>query len=202
MSRFRRFFFAIATLAVLLAPLAGHAQLAAPQGEVKVATFLSVDKLYPNSHFRLAVVIDVADHWHINANPANVEGLIPTTLTLQPPASIVVDRIVYPNGASTKVSWADNPVALYTGRAIIFAEGHVTADAKPGPLKLDGALRYQACNDSICVAPKNITVALETEIVPESQKPQPVHTDVFDAATDAWVCRELYLRFEKLGWLP
>ena len=22
------------------------------------------------------------------------------------------------------------------------------------------------------------------------------------AATDAWVCRELYLRFESLGWLP
>jgi hypothetical protein len=181
-SRFRRFFFAIAALAVLLAPLNSQAQQAAPQGEVKVATFLSVDKLNPNSHFRLAVVIDVANRWHINANPANVEGLIPTTLTLQTPASVVIDRIVYPKGASTKVSWADNPVALYTGHAIVFAEGHVIADAKPGTLKLEGTLRYQACNDSICVAPKNIPVALEAEVVPESQKPQPVHLDIFGAA--------------------
>ena len=184
MSRFRRFLFALATLVVLLAPLNSHAQQAAPQAEVKVVTFLSVDKLNPNSHFRLAVVIDVADRWHINANPANVEGLIPTTLTLPPPASIVVDRIVYPKGESTKVSWADTPVALYTGHAIVFAEGHVTADAKPGPLKLEGTLRYQACNDSICVAPKNIPVALGTEIARESQKPQPVHSDIFGAATE------------------
>lgn len=185
MTRLRRFCFTLAAQVVLLAPPAGHAQLAAPQGEAKVATFLSVDKLSPKAHFRLAVVVDVAEHWHINANPANVEGLIPTTLTLQPPASVVIDRIVYPPGASTKVTWNDTPVALYTGRAIIFAEGHVNADAKSGPLKLEGSLRYQACNDSICVAPKNIPVALETEIVPESQKPQPVHPDIFGAATQA-----------------
>ena len=184
MSRFRRFFFAIVALAVLLAPPSTHAQQAAPQGEAKIATFLSVDKLNPNSHFRLAVVIDVADHWHINANPANAEGLIPTTLTLSPPASVVIDRIVYPQGATTKVTWSDTPVALYTGHAIVFAEGHVDRRRQTRRWKLEGVLRYQACNDSICVAPKNIPVALETEVVPESQKPQPVHPDIFGAATE------------------
>jgi thiol:disulfide interchange protein DsbD len=155
----------------------------AQQAEFKVETLLSVDKLTPNAHFRLAVVIDVAAHWHINANPANAEGLIPTTLTLQPPASIVIDRIVYPKGTTTKVAWNDEPVALYTGRTIIFAEAHVSADAKTGPLKLEGSLRYQACNDSVCIAPKNIPVVQDTEIASESQKPQPVHADIFGAAT-------------------
>lgn len=167
---------------VLLAPLAGNAQLATQPGEAKVATFLSVDKLTSNARFRVAVVVDVAEHWHINANPANVEGLIPSTLTFQPPAFVVIDRIVYAKGTNTKVSWADEPVALYTGRAIIFAEGHVSADANPGPLKLEGTLRYQACNDSVCLAPKNIPVSIETEVVSESQKPQPVHPDIFGAA--------------------
>ncbi|HUJ72898.1 MAG TPA: cytochrome c biogenesis protein CcdA, partial [Verrucomicrobiae bacterium] len=184
MSRFRRSLYALAALIVLLAPPASRAQSSALQPEAKIATFLSVDKLAPGTHFRLAVVIDVADRWHINANPANAEGLIPTTLTLQPPASVIIDRIVYPPGASTKVSWSDTPVALYTGRAIIFAEGHVNADAKPGLLRLEGSVRYQACNDSICIAPKNIPVDLEAEIVPESQKPQPVHPDIFGAATE------------------
>src|ERR1017187_8118074 len=110
MSRFRRSLFALAALVVLLAPAASRAQLAAPQAEASVATFLSVDKLSPNAHFRLAVVIDVADRWHINANPANAEGLIPTTLTLQPPSSVVIDRIIYPPGATTKVSWSDTQI--------------------------------------------------------------------------------------------
>jgi thiol:disulfide interchange protein DsbD len=179
MKRLRLSVLALAALAVWFAPLACDAQ----QAEFKVDTLLSVDKLTPNAHFRLAVVIDVGAHWHINANPANVEGLIPTTLTLQPPASIVIDRIVYPKGATTKVAWSDGPVALYTGRTIIFAEGHVSADATTGPLKLEGSLRYQACNDSVCIAPKNVPVVLDTEIVSESQKPQAVHADIFGAAT-------------------
>ncbi len=179
MKRLRVSILALAAMAVLLAPLAGDAQ----QADFKVETLLSVDKLTPNAHFRMAVVIDVAEHWHINANPANAEGLIPTTLTLQPPASIVIDRIVYPTGVTTKVVWNDEPVALYTGRTIIFAEGHVSADARTGPLKLGGSLRYQACNDSVCIAPKNIPIVMDTEIVSESQKSQPVHADIFGAAT-------------------
>ncbi|MGO9244783.1 MAG: protein-disulfide reductase DsbD family protein [Verrucomicrobiia bacterium] len=181
MKRLRVSILALAAMAVLLAPLAGDAQ----QADFKVETLLSVDKLTPNAHFRMAVVIDVAEHWHINANPANAEGLIPTTLTLQPPASIVIDRIVYPTGVTTKVVWNDEPVALYTGRTIIFAEGHVSADARTGPLKLGGSLRYQACNDSVCIAPKNIPIVMDTEIVSESQKSQPVHADIFGAATSS-----------------
>ena len=132
MSCFRPFWIAIAL--ALLTPLAGEGQGGAPQSEVKVAAVLSVDKLAPDSPFRVAVIIDVAEHWHINANPANVEGLIPTTLTLPSNASVVIDRIVYPKGATTKVSWSDEPVALYTGHAVIFAEGHVNTAAQPGPV--------------------------------------------------------------------
>ncbi|HXI85634.1 MAG TPA: cytochrome c biogenesis protein CcdA [Verrucomicrobiae bacterium] len=181
MSRFRPFWIALAL--ALLAPLAGEGQAGAPQGEAKIATVLSVDKLAADAPFRVAVVIDVAEHWHINANPANAEGLIPTTLTLPSAASIVIDRIVYPKGATTRVSWSDEPVALYTGNAIIFAEGHVSADAKPGPVKLEGSLRYQACNDQVCIAPKTIPIAIETEVTPASQRPQPIHPDIFGAAT-------------------
>ncbi|HTS19148.1 MAG TPA: cytochrome c biogenesis protein CcdA [Verrucomicrobiae bacterium] len=169
----------LSALALLLAPLTCPAQ----QADFKIDSFLSVDKLTPNARFRLAVVIDVASPWHINANPATAEGLIPTTLTLQPPASVVIDRIDYPKGVTTRVSWNDTPVGLYTGRTIIFAEGHVAADAAAGPVKLEGTLRYQACNDNVCVAPRNVPVALETEIASDAEKPQPIHTDIFGAAT-------------------
>jgi thiol:disulfide interchange protein DsbD len=181
MSRFR--LFPIALAVVLLTPPAGEAQVGAPQGEASVATLLSVDKLAADAPFRVAVIIDVAEHWHINANPANAEGLIPTTLTLPSIGSVVIDRIVYPKGATTKVSWSDEPMALYRGHTIIFAEGHVSAAAQPGPVKLEGTLRYQACNDQVCIAPKTIRVVIETEIVSAPQKPQLIHPDIFGAVT-------------------
>jgi thioredoxin:protein disulfide reductase len=182
MSCFRSSLIALAL--VLLTPLLGEAQMGAPQGEAKVAAVLSVDKLAPDTPFRVAVVIDVAEHWHINANPANAEGLIPTTLTLPSTASVVIDRVVYPKGATTKVSWSDEPVSLYTGHTIIFAEGHVNAAAQPGPVKIEGTLRYQACNDQVCIAPKTVPVVIETEIVSAPQKPQPVHPEIFGAVTE------------------
>jgi thiol:disulfide interchange protein DsbD len=162
-----------------------HAQSSPPGSEAKVSACLSVDKLTPGSQFRVAVVMDLAAPWHVNANPVSLEGLIPTTLGFQPPPSISITRIVYPPGVRTKVGWADEPVALYSGRAVILADGHVDADAKPGPLKLEGVLRYQACNDSICVAPKNVPVLIETEVAPESQKPRLVHPELFTTATAA-----------------
>jgi thiol:disulfide interchange protein DsbD len=183
MIRFRPSSIALALF--LLTPLVGEAQQGAPQGEARVATLLSVDRLAPDATFRVAVVIDVAEHWHINANPANAEGLIPTTLTLPSTASVVIDRIVYPKGATTKVSWSDEPVSLYTGHTIIFAEGHVNAAAQPGPVKLEGSLRYQACNDQVCIAPKTVPVVIEAEIVSAPQKPQPVHSDIIGAATES-----------------
>ena len=166
-------------------PVTVHAQPATRGDEATISAYLSTDKLVPGSPFRVAVVINLAEHWHANANPVSLEGLIPTTVAFQPPASIVIDRIIYTPGVRTKVEWADEPVALYTGRAIIFAEGHADADAKPGPLKLEGSLRYQACDDHICLAPKTVPFVIETEIADASYKPQAAHPDIFAAPTQA-----------------
>ena len=166
------------------ATLIGRAQPSPTGSEAKVSAYLSVDKLAPGSPFRVAVVMDLAEHWHVNANPVSLEGLIPTTVEFQPPASIAIDRIIYPKGVSTKVGWADEPVALYSGRAIILAEGRVTASVKPGPVRIEGSVRSQACDDRICVAPKTVPFVIETEIVDATHKPLPVHPDIFGAATE------------------
>jgi thiol:disulfide interchange protein DsbD len=179
-SRLLRFgFFSL----LLASPLAVHAQAAARGDEAKISSYVSVDQLAPGTSFRVAVVIDLVEPWHVNANAVSVEGLIPTTLTLQPPASIVFDRIIYPAGASVKVEWADEPVALYSGRVIIFAEGRVGANATAGPIKLEGSLRYQACDDHLCLAPKTVPVVIDTEIANAGATPQPMHTDIFAVAT-------------------
>jgi thiol:disulfide interchange protein DsbD len=170
---------------LLAATVSSQAQPVPTGQEVTASAVLSVDKLTPGSRFRIAVVMDVAAHWHVNANPVTAEGLIPTTIAFQPPPSIVIDRIVYPPGKRTKVGWNDEPVALYSGRAVLFVDGHVRADAGPGPLKLEGVLGYQACNDSVCIAPKNLPVVVETEIVPESETPRAVHPELFATATEA-----------------
>ena len=151
-------------------------------GEATAEMFASLDKFTPGSKFRIAVVIHLADTWHINAQPASMEGLIPTTLTLETPASIVIDQIHYPTGKNVTVSWADAPVALYTGKVIIFVDAHVRDDAQIEPVRLAAALRYQACDDKVCLAPETIPLAVETEIAPATTRLQPLHPAIFDVA--------------------
>jgi len=167
---------------LLSTTLIGHAQPSPPGSEVEISACLSVDKLTPGSGFRAAVVLDLAQHWHVNANPVSLEGFIPTTLDFQPPASIVIDHITYPPGERTKVGWNDEPVALYTGRAVIFAEGHVIATARPGPVRIEGSVRYQACDDHVCHAPKSVPITIETAIANAGYTPQPQHPEIFATA--------------------
>jgi thiol:disulfide interchange protein DsbD len=84
-----------------------------------------------------------------------------------------------------RVGWADEPVALYTGRAIIFGEGRVSANAKPGPVKIEGSVRYQACDDRVCLAPRTVPVSLSTEIVSSGQPSQRIHAEIFGMESPA-----------------
>jgi thiol:disulfide interchange protein DsbD len=179
-----------------------HGQTAADTKVLTAQPYLSLDKLAVNAPFKLAVVIDLNKPWHVNANPATLEGFIPTTLTVQPSAGIVIDHITYPPGQKTPVSWADQPVDLYMDHAVILAEGHVAADAPRGPVTINASLRYQACNDNVCRAPVSLPLSLAGEIVGPDQQPQPAHPEIFAAAAPAPADANLVARWvHQRGWV-
>ena len=121
------------------------------------------------SRGKIAVVLDLPAPWHVNANPASAPEFIPTTLTFAPNPSATFGRISYPPGKTVNVPWADTPVSLYSGQTIIFADVTVT-----GSTTLTGALKYQACDDHVCYAPKTVPVKIDIANVAISGEPAPV----------------------------
>ena len=164
-----------------IAVLAVRIPSAASADEVTVQPVLSVDHLSPGQSFQLAVVVAVHQPWHINANPAS-EGLIPTTLKLAAPTGITIGQVHYPAAVQVRVGWAEQPVALYTAQAIVRVDGSVGTKAALGPVVLTGTLRYQACNDSVCVAPVDLPVSWQTEITAAPGRPQ--HPEVFGSGSE------------------
>jgi thiol:disulfide interchange protein DsbD len=162
--------------------LAAGAAMAQPAPKISIEPLLSLDKLSPGTRFQIAVVVELGEPWHVNANPASAPEFIPTVLTFDPSEAVTIDSITYPKGKSTNVAWADQPVALYAGRVVIFANGRVRDNAPPGSLRIAGSLRYQACNDSVCLAPTSIPVAIDTEVVASGPTLRPIHTEIFGAA--------------------
>jgi uncharacterized protein len=96
--------------------------------------------------FRL--VVEVSPGWHIQANPASEEFLLPTEVAAEGGAE--VRNLQYPQGEEIPAGFADGrPLAVYTGRVEVTGEvsGH-------GRL----AVRFQLCDDTRCLPPAEQTV--------------------------------------------
>ena len=151
--------YALMTVIYWLALLLLGANTFAQETGITVNAFLARDKVAAGQPFRVAVVLNLPAPWHVNANPASADDYIPTTLTFAPNPVATFGKISYPPGHTATVPWADAPVSLYSGKTIIFADVTVSSNST-----LTGALKYQACDDHVCYAPKTVPITLRVEI--------------------------------------
>ena len=109
--------------------------------------YLSLDKVQPGSQFQIAVVVEIAKGWHVNANPAK-EGFIATEVTLPEVISIsLLGKSVYPAGEVLKLgSIGEAPV--YHDTITIGIQADLSQTAPVGSSTLDFQLQYQACDDA------------------------------------------------------
>ncbi len=57
-------------------------------------------------------------------------------------------------------------MSVYSGNFELIAKFNVPATAVTGPIGMNGKLkRYQACNDKMCLAPKDLDVNVQLDIV-------------------------------------
>lgn len=171
---------AMRTLALLLtltAPLA--AQPLGSADKIEVRTLVSSDAVVPGSTIRLAVVLDFADEWHINAHKPTYDYLIGTTLELDPRDEIIIADLRYPKGIPIKFDFADKAIDVYEHQAIIFAELKVSSRLAAGQDTIRGRLTVQACNNEVCLAPSRIPVSVPLTIVANGASQQTMHAEIF-----------------------
>lgn len=57
------------------------------------------------------------------------------------------------------------PVSVFSGNFDIATKFKAPATAPVGPAIVSGKLRYQACNDTMCLPPKTIDISLTVDVV-------------------------------------
>jgi hypothetical protein len=103
-------------------------------------------------HFRIAPGL------HINSHTPSEDYLIPTTFSIPEGADVRLDKATYPAGANiTLPADPKTKISVYTGEFAI--QAHIVSTA--GNHLVEAKLRYQACNDSQCLPPKTIPVAID-----------------------------------------
>ena len=101
--------------------------------------------------------------YHVNSNTPNDDYLIPLVLTWD--SSLLTTReTVYPKPELQSFSFSTKPVSVYAGAFEITTRFAVPAKAALGQAVVTGKLRYQACNNTMCLPPRTVDVRLPVEI--------------------------------------
>lgn len=148
-----------AGLAVWCVPFAAAAQefpQALPgveMGQVEVA----VDRTSyaAGERAELAVRLLIQEGWHTNSHEPTYEYLIATQAIFDPPASWGEPGATsYPPGELKTFGFTEGAaISVYEGEVLMRSSLDVPIDVEPGTYPIRTVVTYQACDDSVCLAP-------------------------------------------------
>jgi len=165
--------------AALLSLLYGAAaQIPSARDVVKPAPFASFDPVSRGKQLNVAVVMKIKEGFHVNARETTFDYLIPTDLKAEPVEGFKLGAVKYPKGTLHKFSFAkDQALNVYTDTVVLFLPVTVDASAPLGEQHLALKLRYQACNNEVCLPP--VTLPVDAVIHVSSGESRPSHPELF-----------------------
>jgi peroxiredoxin len=116
----------------------------------------------PGQRGELAVRLDVAPGYHVMSDRPSAPTYVATRVVVDGSPGVGVGDALYPAPAS--FAFADRSIATFAGAVEVRVPVDVTQDAAPGPRRLRGSVRYQACTATRCLFPVSqafdVTVAV------------------------------------------
>ena len=133
----------------------GPARTAAPTSSLDSAAHVKATAHAASDadHDLIAVTLAIDPGYHINANPASLDYLIPTSVNVPGAAQA---KVTYPSGKVFRPKFLNEGLSVYEGTVTIEVElpKGTLASAQSLPLQIE----VQACTDEICLPPATITV--------------------------------------------
>jgi hypothetical protein len=107
--------------------------------------------------------LQLREGYHVNSDKPPDPYLIPLRLTWDS-GPITVAEVVYPKPENRKVDFFAGPLPVFSGHFELLTRFKVAASVPPGLVNVAGKLRYQACNDRMCLPPKTIDVTVPVSV--------------------------------------
>ncbi|MDW8105291.1 MAG: protein-disulfide reductase DsbD [Armatimonadota bacterium] len=152
-------------LGVLLLTVAAFAQFAPPKDALRVQATASVKQIAPGKPFEILVTLDIKHPYHVNANPASEQFLIPTSVTVEPVSGITFAPPQYPKGLMREFAFTSGKkIAVYEGKTVIRIPATPAKNLKAGEVTIRGKVRYQACDERSCYPPGDLPFTLKLKV--------------------------------------
>ena len=166
---------------VLIALPAVPSQVPEAKDVVSSAVYSSFEPAARGNSFQLAVVLKIRSGFHINAHETSASYLIATTVTPQLPAGFKAGEVVYPKGELHTFSFTKTPLNVYQDKVIVRIPLTAQPDAPTGAQHIPMKLRYQACNNELCLPPVKVDLEATVNITATSSAARPAHRELFPA---------------------
>ncbi len=180
----------------------------APAEEVvQLKTAWSVDRARPGDTVSLAIVVDIKDGFHINADAAQIQPFedfkpYPTKVQVMAASDgISIESPRYPLAKAFKVDYASGDLMSFAGRSIITFAIKLTEQIPLETIGLDIQVEYQACSDRYCLFPKKKQLKATLAVVESETPVTQINTALFaNLAVDTGVSEADGINFNLFGW--
>jgi thiol:disulfide interchange protein DsbD len=137
-------------------------------------------QVHPGDEAVLAVVVHVPTGWHINvsqgqwarehagasAAAGDFEPIFTQVAAGKLPTGVTMGPVQYPQPVMLKVAYVRGAFPALTGTVRVYVPLRVAASVRPGRYAVELGLTYQACNEKVCLQPRDRMVAVELVVVP------------------------------------
>ena len=151
--------------------------IAAQPPDVAIDPVVETNAVHPGSTAHVALAVTLDPGFHVNSNTPLDDFLIPTVLTLDPPAGISLDALAFPE--AILLDQNGEKLAVFEEEFLVGAALALDAALAPGSYTVPGTLRYQACNDRMCFTPKNASIQFDLTVVSPTVALITVRPDLF-----------------------
>lgn len=110
------------------------------------------------------VRLQIADGYHVNANPASFSYLKATEVEVAQGGGVAPGQPVYPVAVTKKFQFASQPIAVYEHEAVIKLPLHASGTTTKGTQSLPVRVHVQACDEEVCYPPTTVETQLPVTI--------------------------------------
>jgi len=169
----RRAAAAFGALAIAIGLASGAGALAqAPAssgGAVPLALTPLVDSTaHAGDTVRLALQVGIPAGLHLQSNAPRDPALKATTLTFELPDGVKAGETVFPASIDFRLQGSTDLLAVFEGTLTIGSTLTLPASQATGDLTIPARLRYQACDDKVCFAPRTVPVSWTVRVTPKT----------------------------------
>jgi thiol:disulfide interchange protein DsbD len=137
--------------------------------EVPVATSLVKAAAAPVSvragaSANVTVRVTIAAGWHVYSNPPSLDYNIPTQVSLDAAPGLEPGKSVYPPGRTVKLASDEAAMSVYDGAIEVTIPLAAATTAANGAHAMRGTVRYQACNNQMCLAPVSVPFTVKVTV--------------------------------------